>query len=389
MRSDETTQLKVLVVSVEPPWPAVHGGRIRTARLAEEIASRGASVTVVFPGDSESGQSVPHGISCHVLPALSASVLRNLRALLSPRPKLGTMHVGRYEGIIAELSNQADVIVYAADYIAAVSTGTARCRTVVDLQNVEMDRQRSLARGAEWYSRLPKWIESLKARMWEPRVWRSVDLVLALTRADQERVLRSGGTAIFAPNGIDQRQYVPSPADGHVLMVASFTYQPNMTGAEWLVNEVWPLVRIANPSARLVLAGRGAAILADIVTDESIEVIPDFSLADPLYADAAVVVNPVSTGGGAQLKVGEALAYRRVIVARPYSRACVPESAIESDQVMFGEDPTTFAELVAAALSDAPKRHGIEAKAAAEDALTWSVALGDGLDALLRTGDRR
>ena len=59
-------------------------------------------------------------------------------------------------------------------------------------------------------------------------------------------------------NGVDLDAFKPqgNPRDSaSVVFCGVMNYSPNEQGAVWLAREVWPLVRIARPDARLVLVG--------------------------------------------------------------------------------------------------------------------------------------
>ena len=74
---------RVLMVSVEPPWPAEHGGRLRTARVAEGLG-RALDVLVAFPDHGPQASDPP--VPCEPLPFTEVSAARSR---LSARPHLG------------------------------------------------------------------------------------------------------------------------------------------------------------------------------------------------------------------------------------------------------------------------------------------------------------
>jgi glycosyltransferase involved in cell wall biosynthesis len=380
----ESRGLRVLIVSVEPPWPPLHGGRIRTARLAEALSSSGAQVTVLAPADEDLVLEGPPGIEVVALPRPNNAMLRRCTALASPWPKLGLVHLGQARTQIAAFATEADVVVWSHDYLAAACRLLPGPRSVVDLPNIEYERQRSMAREVRLHLRLPKMVEALKARRWEPRVWRAADAVLTLTASDHRRVLGVHAPAVYAPNGVASIPYRPSPDNGTVLMVGSFRYQPNRTGAEWLIREVWPVVHGAEPSARLVIAGREARVVGPAANPSGIEIVSDFEEAESLYREAAVVAVPVSSGGGAQLKMSEALAHQRLIVSRTHGRNSLPKPVIHSGQIQWTDSPARFAEHLLSALRDPSARRRAESSASATGALdTWEDSLKRAVDVVL------
>lgn len=374
---------QVLIVSVEPPWPATHGGRIRTARLAETLSEHGARVQVCAPAPPDSETPTPSGIDFIALAAPKTSLTRRFLALTSHRPKLGTTHMQHNCRQLHSLATGVDVVIWSHDYLLAACPDLNPPRSFIDLANNEYQRQKSLAKSASLMRSIPKRIESFKARFWEPRTWRSVDAVFTLNSSEHEDVKLAGAHAVFAPNGCERVMYEPSPVGGNALMVGSFNYQPNRLGAEWLANEVWPRVIRSLPTARLVIAGRNASSLR-VRQGEGIELRSDFGDPLSLYREAAVVVAPVATGGGSQLKLYDALAHHRVVVARPYAQPSLSERICNSGQIVFAEAPAAFAASIASNLTDARSRHISEVSASTVGALqTWNETLRDVINAVL------
>ena len=178
---------------------------------------------------------------------------------------------------------------------------------------------------------------------------------------------------ITVPNGIE-RGLPPrrSPRGGPAVYLASGDYAPNRDGGNWLLRDVWPKVLRLDPHARLVIAGRGTeAAFADAASLPGVTVLGEVEDASGVLDSAAVVVAPVSSGGGQQLKVVEALARIRLVVATPFSARSVP--AEMRDLCIVAEDGGAFSSELVNALHDAPARWRREAAArsAAELLPTW------------------
>jgi glycosyltransferase involved in cell wall biosynthesis len=121
----------------------------------------------------------------------------------------------------------------------------------------------------------------------------------------------------YVPNVVDAQAIVPIAApmgSDTVLMVADFSYAPNVNSVRWLLDEVLPRVWEHRPQVRLRLTGRSLE-LPDV--DPRVEItgfVPDIS---DVYADAAAVVVPLIQGAGTPLKFIEALAYGKEVIATP------------------------------------------------------------------------
>ena len=178
----------------------------------------------------------------------------------------------------------------------------------------------------------------------------------------------------------------PSPATGPVTFVAGFGQPPNVDAARWLVAEVWPKVRTVEPRLRLRLVGRGAAaVMSDGWRDDGIEVVLDPVSTDGAYRTAALVVAPVRRGGGAQLKVTEALARGRLVVATPFSAAAAPAASRPGVVEADGAEETALA--IVRLWRDVEERRRRERVLAERRPVpTWEAAcrpLADAVEALL------
>jgi hypothetical protein len=380
--------LRTLVVSVEPLWPEVHGGRLRTARLAEALSRAGHQVTVAAPSQGER-TAAPPGISTIDLGQWSAGTSAKLRASFSAGPRLGVLAVGSQARLLQRLAADFDVVVWAHSYLAAAAGPLAGPVGVIDVANVEMDRFRSMAANASFLARLPRRWEAVKALRWEPAAWRTADVCITLNAADAACVRTAvDGTAtrvVLGANGVDSHPYVPSPVSPVVALVASYRYPPNVDAARWVLEQVWPKVASVVTDARLVLAGRDAAgaFVGSVAPGSNVEFVSDFDDPRAVHAAVSVVLAPVRFGGGTQLKVSEALSHHRVVVASPYSASATPPTAAGTGAVVVADTADEWSATVSRLLLDTEQRHHLERQLCRPGVVpTWDDTLGDAIAAI-------
>src|SRR4029077_16344044 len=90
-----------------------------------------------------------------------------------------------------------------------------------------------------------------------------LDLNVMMSEGDARRLgaLRPRAAAEVVPNGTDTEYFQPSDAQsvaGRVVFVGPTYSHPNRDAVEFLVQEIWPRVRAADPSSSLRLIGRCA-----------------------------------------------------------------------------------------------------------------------------------
>ncbi len=96
------------------------------------------------------------------------------------------------------------------------------------------------------------------------------------------------------------------------IFVGNLSYGPNVDGARWLCEEVLPL--LDRPTVALVGSGPGPDVL-ELAADPRVTVAADVPDIAPWYRSASVAVVPIRAGGGTRIKVLEAFAHRRPVVA--------------------------------------------------------------------------
>jgi polysaccharide biosynthesis protein PslH len=155
----------------------------------------------------------------------------------------------------------------------------------------------------------------------------------------------------YAPNVVDVLAVQPrrvEHAAPTLLMVGDFTYPPNRSGRDLLVESILPIVRRSIPDARLVLVGRGLERWRAPI--RGVEVAGFVDDLASYYAAADCVVVPLTEGAGTPLKFIEALAYEVPVVATPLAARGLNLTA--GTHFRQGEDVDRFAAAVADVLQD-------------------------------------
>jgi glycosyltransferase involved in cell wall biosynthesis len=102
-----------------------------------------------------------------------------------------------------------------------------------------------------------------------------------------------------------------------VLFVGSFVHPPNVDCALRLAWKIFPRVRELVPAASLRLVGSQAPPRVLALSGNGISVHPDVPDVRPYLDAAAVVAAPIRLGGGMRVKILEAIAYGKAVVASP------------------------------------------------------------------------
>jgi glycosyltransferase involved in cell wall biosynthesis len=202
--------------------------------------------------------------------------------------------------------------------------------------------------------------------------------VLCVSEEDAAAVFAAGGRALLAPNGVDDEFFLTPLSDSgeRALFFGHFGYEANRRGLERFLAEGWPEVLRARPEARLAIAGGGMddALRRQLAAYDGIDVLGLVADLPGVLAAARAVIVPIWEGGGTRLKVLEALAASRVVVATPLGASGV--GFVDGRHGLLGQDPSELASALAVLLAD-PQRAaamGAEGRLLAER-YRWPEAL--------------
>lgn len=141
----------------------------------------------------------------------------------------------------------------------------------------------------------------------------SVDkAALKRLRMDVSRTVVVPNAAEFAP------RRPPLVAEPTILFLGNFGYAPNAEAAERLIGRIWPRIRAIAPSATLLIAGdKPDRIPSFARRPAGVEFTGFVDDLEALYRRTRLVCCPIVNGGGTRLKLIEAAAYGKPIVATP------------------------------------------------------------------------
>ncbi|MFO1067890.1 MAG: glycosyltransferase family 4 protein [Geminicoccaceae bacterium] len=220
-----------------------------------------------------------------------------------------------------------------------------RARTSLDLDDDDARTAASLApilaaRGRLDEARVqqaesPKWARL--AADWAPRF----DAVSLAAPDDAERLGRTlpGVRTACIPNAVRMaRPLPPAPAGPPytLLFVGTMGYAPNVDAALLLAREVLPALRsLTSTPLRLILAGGPAGELQALAGTEGVVVTGRVEDLRPLYAQSHVVLAPLRAGGGTRIKILEAMAHGRPVVATALGAAGL--EAVDGEHLLISD----------------------------------------------------
>jgi glycosyltransferase involved in cell wall biosynthesis len=270
---------------------------------------------------------------------------------------------------------------------------------VVDSHNIDYELARQYARaGSSMLRRLYAEANWRKLRREELATYGDADGVCLCSEADQQRLLGEVATARTAviPNAADVEYYQPRAADPRpdgrtVVFFGLMSYVPNIDGATYFIQDIWPRIAAAHPGARCKIIGGRAPASIQALAGPRIELtgfVPDLR---PHLAEAAAVVVPLRLGGGTRLKIVEAMAMGKAIVSTTLGAEGI--DALPGRDILLEDSPAAFADAVNRLLADPSlaARMGQAARQLAVERYSWrgaARALEGFYRGILETGGR-
>lgn len=193
------------------------------------------------------------------------------------------------------------------------------------------------------------------------------DLVIAIQKEEARFVAKNlpGQHVITVPMSYAS-ETEPQPGQGLDILFVGSNTEPNVAGLKWFCEECWPAIRAALPDARLNVAGSVATGLGDYPAPSGVRYLGMVDDLKPLYRAAGIVISPLTFGSGLKVKLIEAMAQGKAIVATSVTLQGVED--IAAPAVVMTDDPGTFAASVISLAKDDALRaeKGREAIAVAE-----------------------
>lgn len=194
----------------------------------------------------------------------------------------------------------------------------------IDVDDLEGETKRRIARLPDTPRQMARALEAeAQAADRALEHWRRrADVLLVASERDRVTLSRGGGaTVIVAPNVVrapETAPALPNKPPHSILFVGGLDYAPNRDAVAWLAQEIVPALRqVQTPPWKLLIVGAaGPTLLAKLGARDprivAYDAVPDVA---PLLARARAVVVPLRAGGGTRIKVLEALAHARPVVA--------------------------------------------------------------------------
>jgi glycosyltransferase involved in cell wall biosynthesis len=237
------------------------------------------------------------------------------------------------------------------------------------------------------FAKIYFYLEARKVLSYEKRWCPLADVNLTCSDLDAERLREIVGPirTSVVENGVDLSYFDPDPhvpvKDGSLIFAGGLGWYPNRDAMRHFVTDIWPLIAREHPGCVMNLVGRGRD---DQISKATLDYPGQFVIhgfvddVRSYLSTAAVYVCPIRDGGGTKLKMLDAMAMKKAIVA--YSEACEGLGVEDGKHVIIVDSAADFAKSVISLFFDEGRRValGDEARRLVEEKYSFE-SIGHGL----------
>jgi sugar transferase (PEP-CTERM/EpsH1 system associated) len=395
-------RLRVLFVAKRFPYPADTGGKIRTARLLEQLSQR---LDITLVSNVEHPKDDPHLSDVHKLCARfepvswQETVKGSLQFYAQLLQRLGSRYpasvAGDYSPPFAEriraclARDRYDLLV--CDFVQpSINLADDIDIPVLLFQhNVEsmiFERHARTAAGAplRWFWR-SQW---RKMERFEREACQRFAGVVAVSETDRALfAARFGARRTFAiPTAVDADYFRPSTGpvlDGRLVFTGSMDWLPNEDAVLFFVDEILPRITSRVPEASLAVVGRRPSprLRRRLAARPEVTITGRVDDVRPHLERAAVFVIPLRIGGGTRIKAYEAMAMAKPVVSTRVGVEGLPVQ--DGEHLVLADRPEDFADAVLRLLQqpERGRRLGQAARSFVEGSCRWPSAAAAFVDA--------
>jgi sugar transferase (PEP-CTERM/EpsH1 system associated) len=385
----------VLFVAKRFPYPADTGGKIRTARLLEQLSQR-FDITLV--SNVERPKDDPYlaevGKLCARFEPVSwqETAKGSARFYLQVLRRLGSRYpvsvardyspplAARIRACLAR--DRYDLLV--CDFVqpSVNLDDDIDCPMLLFQHNVEST---IFARHARTASSAPlRWFwrsQWRKMERFERAACQRFTGVVAVSAADQAVFAeRFGARRTFAiPTAVDAeyfRQGDGPVVDSRLVFTGSMDWLPNEDAVLFFADEILPRIAARVPGATLAVVGRNPSsrLYRRLGTRPDVTITGRVEDIRPHMERAAVYIIPLRIGGGTRIKAYEAMAMAKAVVSTPIGVEGLPVR--DGEHLVLAERPEDFAAAVIGLLQQPDRRRqlGQAARRFVEGSCSWPSA---------------
>jgi glycosyltransferase involved in cell wall biosynthesis len=385
--------MNILFLSTENPYPPDGGHHLRTFNILKILASRHKIYFVGFAQDESEFKYIPEIKKfCEAVDIYRVSKTgynQNFfklacKNIFSKHPLIAERYFIREarERIEQIFAHHSIDLVHMDMLALGLYRGHLRDTPVI-LTNHNVESLR-LYRWAEIeknpFTKSFLFYQYLKLKQFEKRICPGFNVCIVVSDYDKSYLKNLCGMDNFAviPNGVDIHYFKAGSVEvskNHMVWVGGMTGPYNSDAVDFFIEKIWPLIKYKVPEATIDFAGgRPTQILRNqAVEDKSVHVLGFVPDIRPIVEGASVFIAPIRIGSGTKIKVLNAMAQAKPVVATTIAAEGI--DVTRGENILIADDPEEFAEKVLYLLrnEEIARKMGKRARELVEEKYNWDL----------------
>jgi len=362
---------RILFLSQLLPYPPDAGPKLRSYYVLRHLAQQHRVTLLAFTRPGDAPRAIDHLRSfcafVHTLPMLRSRP-RDLAALLGSLLANQSFIIRRdyLSAMAAKITallqdGQFDCVhadqLWMAQYALLARGLSPGIKLVLDEHNACFQVFQRLAGSAQNpFTRVFWKREASLLRRFEAQACAGFDHVVTVTEEDRAILQPLAAAAAAQPPPFTTIPICiaagspPPPPSGvpALLFVGGMHWPPNAEGMRWFARQVWPLVRTACPQAVLNVIGKSPPPeLLGLLGVQAPGYVPDL---DAYWAQSAVFIVPLLSGGGMRVKILDAWAHGLPVVSTTIGAEGLAYTT--GQDILIADQPQAMAAHILALLKD-------------------------------------
>ena len=326
---------KTLILSKQYPFPETTGGKMRTANFVRYFKRLGPTdIAFSQPKEAQEDAINPFERECFIERSkYPTSFGDRAKELLNGRPYPLYIFRAREERKLFEFIESGDYDYIFVRYIVNAYNlfhlhKIQRKKIILDFDDMISGTlyETFFDNNVNIYKRFIRNLNKLALLRYENKCL-NLGMSIFTSKLDIERVANKCKFPFLVPNIYNNNRLekfdfgIGFENDNTILFIGTLTYNPNIEGLKWFINDIFPSLKKNINDIKLLVVGHADESNLDEISrlcnDESIELHTNVPDVKEYYQRARVVVVPLLQGGGTRIKILEAALASRPVLSTP------------------------------------------------------------------------
>jgi glycosyltransferase involved in cell wall biosynthesis len=389
--------MKILFLSTENPYPPDGGHHLRTFNVLKILARRHEIYFVGFAQDKREFKYIPEIKKfCETVDIYEVSktgynksfMLLACENLFSKYPLIARRYFIQEARVrIEQLLDRYPIDLVHMDMLAlgmykGILKDTPVILTNHNVESLRIYRWMQIEKNPFLKSFL--FYQYWKLRAFERGICPEFDRCVVVSEYDKEYLkgLCSHDNFVVIPNGVDTAYFKPEPEaveKNRLVWVGGMTGPYNSDAVDFFIQKIWSLVKDKAPGVTVDFAGGGPTqtLRNKASEDPSVQVLGFVPDIRPIVQRASVFIAPIRIGSGTKIKVLNAMAQGKPVVAT--TTAAEGIDVTPGENILISDDPKEFAEKIVYLLGHErlAREMGTRARELIERRYSWDVIAHD------------